>query len=63
MTSESKYRELQEIPAVAELAPKAGGDPLILDQKYLFVFRRQGDKSFKLWRAIFNDNAPLAASQ
>jgi len=54
---------IQRGAGVAELAPKAGGDPVILDQKYLFVFRRQEDGSFKLWRAIFNDNAPLAASQ
>lgn len=54
---------IQRGAGVGEIAPKAGGDPLILDQKYLFVFRRQEDGSFKLWRAIFNDNAPLAAAQ
>jgi ketosteroid isomerase-like protein len=42
--------------------PKAGGDAIPLDQKYLFVFRKQSDGSFKIWRAIFNDNAPAEAS-
>ncbi len=54
---------IQRGAGVAEIAPKAGGDPLILDQKYLYVFRRQDDGSFKLWRAIFNDNAPRVATQ
>lgn len=48
---------------VGEIAAKAGGEPFVLDQKYLFIFRRQDDGSFKLWRMIFNDNAPVAGAQ
>jgi uncharacterized protein (TIGR02246 family) len=54
---------IQRGASVVEFTPKAGGDPVILDQKYLYVFRRQEDGSFKLWRNIFNNNAPLAAAQ
>ncbi|KPK55811.1 MAG: hypothetical protein AMS21_13250 [Gemmatimonas sp. SG8_38_2] len=54
---------IQRGAGVGEVTPKAGGDPIVLDQKYLFVFRRQDDGSFKLWRAIFNDNTSVAASQ
>ena len=54
---------IQRGAGVGEIAPKAGGAALILDQKYLFVFKRQEDGTFKLWRAIFNDNAPVPAAQ
>jgi len=49
---------IQRGAGIGEIAPKAGGEALMLDQKYLFVFKRQEDGSLKLWRAIFNDNAP-----
>jgi ketosteroid isomerase-like protein len=54
---------IQRGASVVVSTAKAGGDPVILDQKYLYVFRRQEDGSFKLWRNIFNNNAPLAAAQ
>jgi ketosteroid isomerase-like protein len=44
--------------ATGTIRPTAGGETITLDQKYLVVFRRQPDGSFKLWRAIFNDNPP-----
>jgi ketosteroid isomerase-like protein len=47
---------------IGSFRPKAGGDAVPLDQKYLFVFRKQLDGSFKIWRLIFNDNAPAKAS-
>ena len=54
---------IQRGAGLGDIIPRAGGDTLVLNQKYLFVFRRQEDGSFKLWRAIFNDNAPLAAAR
>jgi ketosteroid isomerase-like protein len=41
--------------------PKGGGDAIPVDQKYLFVFKKQSDGSFKIWRLIFNNNAPADA--
>lgn len=43
---------------IGSFRPKGGGDAIPLDQKYLYVFKKQSDGSFKIWRAIFNDNAP-----
>ena len=54
---------IQRGAGVGEIAPKAGGEAFVLDQKYLFIFLRQDDGSFKLWRMIFNDNAPVAGAQ
>jgi ketosteroid isomerase-like protein len=45
---------------IGSFRPKAGGDAIPLDQKYLYVLKKQSDGSFKIWRAIFNDNAPAA---
>ena len=44
--------------AAGSFTPRSGGAPFGFDQKYLFVFLRQSDGSFKIWRAIYNDNAP-----
>jgi uncharacterized protein (TIGR02246 family) len=42
----------------ATLAPKAGGDPIPVDGKYLTVFKKQPDGSWKIYRDIFNSNVP-----
>ena len=54
---------IQRGAGLGEIVPKAGGEALVLDQKYLFIFRRQDDGSFKLWRMMFNDNAPPVGAQ
>ncbi len=38
--------------------PKAGGDPIKSDTKFVAVFRRQTDGSWKSICEIFNDNPP-----
>ena len=40
------------------LRPKGNGDAILLNNKYLFVFRKDSDGTLKIWRAIFNSNAP-----
>ena len=42
------------------VTPKAGGQPMPIDNKYLMIFRRQGDGSLRIWRAAANQNAPAA---
>jgi ketosteroid isomerase-like protein len=44
--------------ASGTLTPKAGGPPMPFNNKYLMLFRRQGDGSFKVWRVAANTNAP-----
>lgn len=39
------------------VTPKAGGQPMPIDNKYLMIFRRQPDGSLKIWRAAANSNA------
>lgn len=43
------------------ITPKAGGQPMSFDNKYVMLFRRQADGSLKVWRVAFNSNVPLAA--
>ncbi|MEZ4715137.1 MAG: DUF4440 domain-containing protein [Caldilineaceae bacterium] len=38
--------------------PKAGGDDVYIDGKYMSVLMRQPDGSWKLYRDIFNSNVP-----
>lgn len=40
------------------LMPKAGGQPMAFDNKYVMLFRRQADGSLKVWRVAFNSNVP-----
>ena len=40
------------------LTPKGAGDPLVLNNKYLFVLRKTPDGRLRLWRAMFNSNEP-----
>jgi uncharacterized protein (TIGR02246 family) len=40
------------------LTPKAGGETVMTDGKYLSIVERQADGSWKFARDCFNDNAP-----
>ena len=42
----------------ASLTPRNGGEPHLVDGKYLTIFRRQADGSWKIYRDIFNSNVP-----
>jgi uncharacterized protein (TIGR02246 family) len=44
----------------ATLTPKAGGDNVLVDGKYLTLLQRQADGSWKIYRDIFNSNVPPA---
>ncbi|HUE84726.1 MAG TPA: DUF4440 domain-containing protein [Vicinamibacterales bacterium] len=43
-----------------DLTPKAGGTPLRTTGKFMNVFRKQADGSWKYAQAIFNFDKPLA---
>lgn len=40
----------------ATLTPKAGGDDVLVDGKYMTLLQRQADGSWKIYRDIFNSN-------
>lgn len=42
--------------------PKAGGPPLITDNWFLHIYKRQADGSFRLWRGAFGANAAGSAT-
>ena len=42
------------------VTPKSGGQLMQIDNKYLMIFRRQGDGALKMWRAAASTNAPPA---
>jgi uncharacterized protein (TIGR02246 family) len=42
--------------ATGALTPKAGGEPMPFDNKYLFILKRQEDGKLQVWRAAFNEN-------
>ena len=42
----------------ASITPRAGGETAFLDGKYLTIFKRQPDGSWKLFRDCFNSNVP-----
>ncbi len=41
------------------MTPKAGGETIKIDGKYLSIEERQADGSWKIIRSCFNSNAPL----
>ena len=45
----------------AILTPKGGGDPLVVDGKFLTILRKQADGSWRIHRDAFNSN--VAAGQ
>ncbi len=42
----------------AFITPKAGGETAFIDGKYLTIFKRQPDGSWKIFRDCFNSNVP-----
>lgn len=38
--------------------PVAGGETVETDGKYMTIFKRQADGSWKIYRDIFNSNVP-----
>ena len=40
------------------MTPKAGGETIVIDGKYLSIEERQADGSWRIIRSCFNDNAP-----
>jgi len=42
--------------ATGVLTPKAGGEAIPFNNKYLFVIKRKDDGSLQVWRAAFNEN-------
>lgn len=46
--------------AGGSLTPKAGGQPMPFNNKYLMLFRRQADGSLRVWRVAANSNVPPA---
>jgi uncharacterized protein (TIGR02246 family) len=42
----------------ATLTPKAGGDDVLVDGKYMTLLQRQADGTWKIYRDIFNSNVP-----
>ena len=45
---------------MATLTPKQGGEPVLIDGKYMTILLRQPDGSWKIRRDIFNSNVPPA---
>ena len=43
------------------LTPKAGGPPIRATSKEIVIWRRQADGSWKVARAIFNNDAPMTS--
>ena len=41
-----------------DMEPKADAPPALVDGKFLTLFRRQSDGSWKIYRDCFNNNAP-----
>lgn len=41
------------------LTPKSGGDPISVNGKYLWLYRRQSDGSWKQSRVMWNSSDPL----
>ncbi len=42
----------------ATLTPKAGGEAVLVDGKYMTILQKQADRSWKIHRDIFNSNVP-----
>ena len=42
----------------ATLQPKQGGEPVLIDGKYMSILAKQPDGSWKLHRDAFNSNVP-----
>ncbi|MGD2153140.1 MAG: nuclear transport factor 2 family protein [Gemmatimonadales bacterium] len=54
---------IQRGNARGTMTPKAGGEPIPFDNKYLMVLERGTDGSLQIWRAIFNSNGTVGGGQ
>ncbi|MFC1553374.1 YybH family protein [candidate division KSB1 bacterium] len=45
------------------ITPKSGEDPIPINNKYLHIYRRQPDDTWKLSLSIFNSNDPLPSME
>ena len=43
--------------------PKDGGEPIVFNNKTIFIYKKQADGSWKIWRNIYNSNTPLSTEQ
>jgi uncharacterized protein (TIGR02246 family) len=43
---------------VGSINPKDGGEPIVFDNKAIFIYKKQADGSWKIWRNIYNSNIP-----
>ncbi len=48
----------KEGTVASTLTPREGGDVIQDERKYLEIFQRQSDGSWKYWRAIWNSDSP-----
>jgi ketosteroid isomerase-like protein len=48
--------------ARATWIPKSGGSPVVTDNWFLHIYKRQPDGSLVLWRGAFGANAPAPAT-
>jgi uncharacterized protein (TIGR02246 family) len=40
--------------------PKDGSEPIVFDNKTIFIYKKQTDGSWKIWRNMYNSNIPPA---
>lgn len=43
---------------VGSINPKDGGEPIAFDNKTIFIYKKQVDGSWRIWRNIYNSNIP-----
>ena len=62
---------IEEIHACGDLAfsrdgwkgslnPKDSSEPIVFDNKVITIYKKQPDGSWKIWRAMYSSNTPLA---
>ena len=40
------------------MIPKDGSSPIVFDNTEMSIYKRQADNTWKIWRAMYNSNAP-----
>lgn len=40
------------------MIPKDGSSPIVFDNIEMSIYKRQADNTWKIWRAMYNSNAP-----
>ena len=41
--------------------PKDGSEPIVFDNKAMYIYKKQSDGSWKTWRCMYSSNTPLEA--